>query len=162
MKLYTTPLSVHVDDVTLVTSLLANGSVDLSYVVDVFASDSGPVELQIILKEKEGGSVVSASLQLPGCQKSPCVLTGNGQLLVNNPRLWWPWTMEPNDPGYLYQLEVGASCTVWVTLLRMWFNKENGYNPVKRLRKDQLSVVIFGFLQMDQMTPVTPANLSSA
>ncbi|CAI8014502.1 Beta-glucuronidase [Geodia barretti] len=115
VKLYTTPLSVHVDDVTLVTSLLANGSVDLSYTVDVFVSDSGPVELQIILREKEGGSAVSASLQLPGCQKSPCVLTGNGQLLVNNPRLWWPWTMEPNDPGYLYQLEMVATTSAKVS-----------------------------------------------
>ena len=108
MKLYTTPLSVHIDNVTLVTSLLPNGSAVLSYEVDVFVSDSGPVELQLILNEKEGGTVVLASLQLPGCQSTPCVLTGKGDLLVNTPRLWWPWTMEPNDFGYLYQLEVGT------------------------------------------------------
>ena len=108
MKLYTTPLSVHVDNVSLVTSLLANGSALLSYQVEVFTSGSGGVELQLSLKEKEGGSVVGASLQLSGCQKVPsgCVVTGKGQLVVDNPRLWWPWTMNPGDPGYLYQLEV--------------------------------------------------------
>ena len=106
MKLYTTPLSVHVENVTLVTSLLANGSAVLSYEVDVFASGSGTVELQLTLKEREGGSVTGASLQLPGCQGTPCVLTGKGQLLVDSPLLWWPWTMNPDNPGYLYQLEV--------------------------------------------------------
>ena len=112
MKLYTTPLSVHVDDVTLVTSLLANGSVVLSYAVDVFVSDSGPVELLLVLRKKDGIMVHNASLQLPGCPESPCVLTGKGQWLFDNPLFWWPWTMEPNDPAYLHQLEVGASCIV--------------------------------------------------
>ena len=117
MKLYTTPLSVHVDNVSLVTSLLANGSALLSYQVEVFTSGSGGVELQLSLKEKEGGSVVGASLQLSGCQKVPsgCVVTGKGQLVVDKPRLWWPWTMNPGDPGYLYQLEVSS-----VYLVRCW------------------------------------------
>ena len=108
MKLYTTPLSVHVDDVTLVTSLLPNGSAVLSYEVDVFVSDSGPVELLLILRKKDGNMVHKASLQLPGCQSTPCVLTGKGEFLFDSPHFWWPWNMAPGDPGYLHQLEVGG------------------------------------------------------
>ena len=104
VKLYTTPLSVHVNNVTVVTSLLSNGSAILSYEVDVFTTSSSGVELRLYLKEKEGGAVVQGSLTLSGCQD--CVVTGKGQLLVMKPRLWWPWTMNQDDPGYLYQLEV--------------------------------------------------------
>ena len=107
VKLYTTPLSVHVDDVTVVSSLLSNGSAVVDYKVNVSTSSSGSVELHLSLEEKQGGSVVDASLTLPGCQRpGRCVVTGAGQLLVETPRLWWPWTMNPDDPGYLYTLKV--------------------------------------------------------
>ena len=109
MKLYTTPLSVHVDDVTVVSSLLGNGSASLSYVVDVFTSSPDSVNLVVSLEEREGGgSVVEASLSLPGCKSGAggCVVRGSGQLIVDTPRLWWPWTMRPDDPGYLYTLKV--------------------------------------------------------
>ena len=109
VKLYTTPLSVHVDDVTVVSSLLGNGSASLSYVVDVFTSSPDSVNLVVSLEEREGGgSVVEASLSLPGCKSGAggCVVRGSGQLIVDTPRLWWPWTMRPDDPGYLYTLKV--------------------------------------------------------
>ena len=110
VKLYTTPLSVYVDDVTVVTSLLNNGSAVLHYEVDVYTSSSGSVELTVSLNERQGGSVVEASLLLPGCQPpGGCVLFGEGKLVVETPRLWWPWTMNPDDPGYLYSLQVSMA-----------------------------------------------------
>ena len=112
VKLYTTPLSVHVNDVTVVSSLLSDGSAALDYQVDVFTSSSDSVELQLSLEEKQGGSVVDGFLVLPGCQQSGgCVVTGAGQLVVQTPRLWWPWTMNPDDPGYLYALKVSYTIT---------------------------------------------------
>ena len=107
MKLYTTPLSVHIDDITVVSTLPGDGTAELDFKVDVYTSSSESVELQLSLEEKAGGSVAKASLQLPGCkQPGDCVVTGEGKLLVENPRLWWPWTMKPEDPGYLYTLQV--------------------------------------------------------
>ena len=107
VKLYTTPISIHIDDITVVSKLLANNSAVLNYTMDVYTSSSESVELQLSLEEKAGGSVAKASLQLPGCkQPGDCVVTGEGKLLVENPRLWWPWTMKPEDPGYLYTLQV--------------------------------------------------------
>ena len=117
VKLYTTPLSVHVDDVTVVASLLGNGSAVVAYEVAVFASGPGSLQLQLALREKYGSTVASASLQLPGCSvPGGCVVTGQGQLLVEKPRLWWPWTMSPDDPGYLYTLEVSVSLSLTLCL----------------------------------------------
>ena len=113
VKLYTTPLSVHVDDVTVVSSLLGNGSAVVTYKVDVFTSGTGQVELHLSLEERQGGPVAEDSLLLPNCpQPGGCVVTGKGQLVVKTPRLWWPWTMSPDDPGYLYTLEVGSSTCI--------------------------------------------------
>ena len=108
MKLYTTPLSVLVEDVTVVSSLLSNGSAVVNYEVDVFTTTFGKnVELQLLLNEKFNGTVVQASLSLKECQEPKgCTLTGKGALVVDFPRLWWPWTMRPDDPAFLYQLEV--------------------------------------------------------
>ena len=123
VKLYTTPLSVHVNDVTVVSSLLSNGSAALDYKVDVFTSSSDSVELHLSLEEKQGGSVVDASLVLPGCQRSGgCVVTGAGQLVVETPRLWWPWTMNPDDPGYLYALKV---CELHYYMYKLNLNKNS-------------------------------------
>ena len=117
VKLYTTPLSVHVDDVTVVASLLGNGSAVVAYEVAVFASGPGSLQLQLALRERYGSTVASASLQLPGCSvPGGCVVTGQGQLLVEKPRLWWPWTMSPDDPGYLYTLEVSVSLSLTLCL----------------------------------------------
>ena len=117
VKLYTTPLSVHVDDVTVVASLLGNGSAVVAYEVAVFASGPGSLQLQLALRERHGSTVASASLQLPGCSvPGGCVVTGQGQLLVEKPRLWWPWTMSPDDPGYLYTLEVSVSLSLTLCL----------------------------------------------
>ena len=126
MKLYTTPLSVHVDDVTVVSSLLGNGSASLSYVVDVFTSSPDSVNLVVSLEEREGGgSVVEASLSLPGCKSGAggCVVRGSGQLIVDTPRLWWPWTMRPDDPGYLYTLKVHLS----IYICRLFHYLHSGY-----------------------------------
>ena len=113
VKLYTTPLSVHVDDVTVVSSLLGNGSAVVTYEVDVFTSGTGQVELHLSLEERQGGPVAEDSLLLPNCpQPGGCVVTGKGQLVVKTPRLWWPWTMSPDNPGYLYTLEVGSSTCI--------------------------------------------------
>ena len=113
VKLYTTPMTVHVDDITVVTSLLSNGSAVVDYEVEVKTNSSAGVLVTVVLMEKYGGPVVSGSIYLYGCpQPGYCVLTGKGQLLVNTPRLWWPWTMNSSDPGYLYILEVYVCCVI--------------------------------------------------
>ena len=128
VKLYTTPLSVHVEDVTVVTSLLSNGSAVLHYEVDVYTSSSNSVELQLSLNKRQGGSVVEASLQLSGCQQTGgCVVSGEGQLVVETPRLWWPWTMN-EDYGYLYTLQVSTD-TLYIHLCYMYMNMQS-YLPV--------------------------------
>ena len=92
----------------MVSSLLSNGSAVLNYEVDVFTTTfEKNVELQLLLNERNNGTVVQASLPLKECQEpGGCTLTGKGTLVVDFPRLWWPWTMQPDDPGFLYQLEV--------------------------------------------------------
>lgn len=36
VKLYTTPLAIHIDDITVITSLLSNGSAKLDYTIKVW------------------------------------------------------------------------------------------------------------------------------
>ena len=108
VKLYTTPQSVYVYDVTVVSSLFSNGSAAVSYLVDIFTTSTGSIELSISLEERQGGSVVDISLILPNYQTQTGghLVTASGQLIVKTPRLWWPWTMSPDDPGYLYTMKV--------------------------------------------------------
>ena len=110
VKLYTTPMTVHVDDITVVTSLLPNGSAVVDYEVEVTTNSSGGVSVEVVLMDKYTGPVVSGMVKLSGCpEPGYCVLTGTGQLLVKTPHLWWPWTMNPDDPGYRYAMEVNAT-----------------------------------------------------
>merc|ERR1739838_252351 len=34
--------------------------------------------------------------------------SARGKLSIANPRLWWPWNMNPGDPAYLYTFKVTA------------------------------------------------------
>lgn len=109
VKLYTTPLSVHVDDITVVSSLLSNGSAVLNYSVKL-TTNSSSILLVVGLIEKERVNAVSSNKhQSRSSQSGFYVVNIQGQFLIEQPRLWWPWTMNPDDPGYLYELEVSRS-----------------------------------------------------
>lgn len=41
VKLYTTPLSVHIDDITITTSLQEDGSATIDYIIEVSQEDTG-------------------------------------------------------------------------------------------------------------------------
>ena len=112
VKLYTTPLALHIDDITVNTALLPNGSAQLNYEVAVRTSGIDSFVVEVQLMEKGGGKVVDVdrhrSLRSKRCVERKgryCDQTVRGTILVNSPNLWWPWTMS-DTPGYLYPLQV--------------------------------------------------------
>lgn len=110
VKLYTTPSEVHVDDITVTSSLESNGSAVVNYIVEVQSSSPG-VTVQVKLMERMGRVAARASLnyKLRRCQKALyCSKAVKGSVVVDDPHLWWPWTMN-EEAGYLYVLQVTAT-----------------------------------------------------
>ncbi|KAK3103666.1 hypothetical protein FSP39_020860, partial [Pinctada imbricata] len=95
VKLYTTP-KVYISDITLVTDFNANmGSVKYTITATITASStsSNLNSVSVIVKDKDGQEVSKGnSLQ--------------GTLLIQNPNLWWPWTMNKTSPAYMYIFQV--------------------------------------------------------
>ncbi len=115
VKLYTTPLDVHIDDITVTTSIFPNGSAVVDYVIVINSTQqnfSTTVTLKgRMAKEKMTASSV-AKPRMCSSSDRHCTTGLNdnqyvvkGHVYVEKPRLWWPWTMS-DDPGYLYALQV--------------------------------------------------------
>jgi beta-glucuronidase len=96
VQYYSTPATVHVDDLTTVTTLV--GSTALLR-VDVVTT--GGATVSVALTDVAGVVVASNSSATAG---------GNVTLYLSvaNANLWWPYTMSPT-PGYLYSLSVTAA-----------------------------------------------------
>ncbi|KAL3284925.1 hypothetical protein HHI36_019057 [Cryptolaemus montrouzieri] len=91
--LYTTP-SVFIDDITVTTESANNDTAVLNYTVVYINNDMNNVSCRVQLLDKVGETVATGS-----CDK------GSGQLLVENPKLWWPYLMHER-PGYQYTFVV--------------------------------------------------------
>ena len=115
VKLYTTPKEVYVDDITVTTSLESNGSAVVDYVVEVQSSSPG-VSVEVKLMERMGRVAARGllSYKLRECRKALyCTKTIQGSVVVDNPHLWWPWTMN-EEAGYLYVLQVCVCVCVFI------------------------------------------------
>ena len=113
VKLYTTPNEVYINDITVTTSVESNGSAVVDYIVEVQSSSTG-VTVEVKLMERMGRVAARGLLnyKLRGCEKAGyCAKSTKGSIVVDNPHLWWPWTMN-EEAGYLYVLQV-RYC-VWV------------------------------------------------
>ena len=54
-----------------------------------------PTSVEVTVEDREGATVSAATGQ-----------SLQGSMVIPNARLWWPWTMRPDDPGYMYVLKV--------------------------------------------------------
>ena len=109
VKLYTTPSAVYIQDITVTTNIETNGSASVDYIVNVSTTSTGSLKPDIKLMARMGGVVASGHSSYPdymekGYGASQTMLV-KGTILVDNPQLWWPWTMSDN-PAYLYVLQV--------------------------------------------------------
>lgn len=59
------------------------------------SSGDSPPGVEISVEDRDGNTVTSHP-----------VTSLTGTVEVNNARFWWPWTMKPSDPGYMYTLKV--------------------------------------------------------
>jgi len=94
--LYTTP-RIYVEDITLRTDVSFSGESPVGIVLYDVAYDgtleSDDVRATIHIID-DNGTIISEAFDL------------RGQFSIANPRLWWPWNMNPKDPAYLYTFQV--------------------------------------------------------
>ncbi len=132
VKLYTIPQDLHINDITVVTRILPNGSALVDYVVVINATQqnfSTSVTLKGRMgKNRKAASSVAKSRVCNGGDGRCTARIGDNQyvvkgtVMVENPRLWWPWTMS-DDPGYLYAMQVrwmGQSHHIPYTYTLLW------------------------------------------
>ena len=75
--------------------------------VGVQSSSTG-VTVEVKLMERMGRIAARGllNLKLRGCEKAGyCAKSTKGSIVIDNPHLWWPWTMN-EEAGYLYVLQV--------------------------------------------------------
>ncbi|ESO87621.1 hypothetical protein LOTGIDRAFT_166508 [Lottia gigantea] len=91
VRIYSTP-KTYIDDITVTPDINFNRNLGiLNY--EILTVGGTPGKLLVELLDREGSVVVSE--------------TGNkGFLSVSSPHLWWPYTMNLQDPGYLYTMKV--------------------------------------------------------
>ncbi|XP_044758780.1 beta-glucuronidase isoform X2 [Coccinella septempunctata] len=90
--LYSTPI-IYIDDITIVTESIENGTALISFNVAFTNCSDENVTCHVQLYDKMG-NVVATSI----CDE------GDGKLIVENPKLWWPYLMH-EEPGYQYTFE---------------------------------------------------------
>ncbi|KAK6179764.1 hypothetical protein SNE40_012049 [Patella caerulea] len=96
VRLYTTP-KTYIDDITVTTTVdFASNIGHVNYAIEVVGDQSGTLKIEVI--DKSGATVATGT-------------TSKGSLQVNNPQLWWPYTMNVNNPAYLYTLKVSLTGT---------------------------------------------------
>jgi len=113
VKLYTTPSAVYVEDITVTSKMLSNGSATVDYIIQVSGTTKKSVTIKVDLMQRMGGVVASSDSGYLDCIQKDygygtpqrCMTSDQGSLMVATPELWWPWTMSDN-PGYLYVFQV--------------------------------------------------------
>ena len=104
VRLYTTPKIVYIDDITIATSL-EDGSATLDYIIKVYRNCPSPISVVVKLYERIGRIAARRVHSLFPCMRHQCMKTARGKISIDNPHLWWPWTMN-EEAGYLYLLDV--------------------------------------------------------
>ncbi|XP_070205768.1 beta-glucuronidase-like [Littorina saxatilis] len=100
VHMYTKP-TVYVDDITIVTTIQGQNGV-VTYTVTEGGTASGAVSpVEVTIEDRDGNTVSSPSTRL------------QDTIVIPDARLWWPWTMKPDDPGYMYTLKVNVSGDVY-------------------------------------------------
>ncbi|KAK7087386.1 beta-glucuronidase-like [Littorina saxatilis] len=98
--LYATP-QAYVDDITIITTIQGTNGV-VSYTVTEGGTGPGSAFMVIVtIEDRDGNTVSSLSTRL------------QDTIVIPDARLWWPWTMKPDDPGYMYALKVNVSGDVY-------------------------------------------------
>ncbi|KAK7087445.1 beta-glucuronidase-like [Littorina saxatilis] len=101
VHLYTTP-KVYIDDITIVTSIQGTDA-GVAYSIVVKGTDSHTdSNVEVSVEDREGKTV-----------SAPPSNRLQGNIVLRNARFWWPWTMKPDDPGYMYTLKVNISGDVY-------------------------------------------------
>lgn len=91
--LYSTP-ETYIDDITVVTKSIDDEVAVISFNIVFFNNSDTNLDCQVQLYDKLGNPVTNKTCN-----------TGDGELSVKNPNLWWPYLMH-EDPGYQYTFEV--------------------------------------------------------
>nr|XP_054751390.1 beta-glucuronidase-like [Lytechinus pictus] len=103
VKLYTTP-NVYIDDIDIVTHYIDTTG-QVMFNVTVGGAPASKVSADVDLLDRLG-NVVASSTKL------------NGLLVVNDAKLWWPYTMH-NDSAYLYTFKVSVSFEGTIDVYRL-------------------------------------------
>ncbi|KAK7087444.1 beta-glucuronidase-like [Littorina saxatilis] len=101
VHLYTTP-NTFIDDITVVTSIRGKDGVVTYSVMEEKASGDAPTNVEVTIEDRDGNTV--------SAQPSNRL---QDTIVIPNARLWWPWTMKPDDAGYLYTLKVNVSGDIY-------------------------------------------------
>ncbi|KAL5017218.1 hypothetical protein ScPMuIL_006807 [Solemya velum] len=91
VKLYTTPFTHYISDITIVTDVAGSNGI-VKYTV---IGDQSPMDCKVEVIDMDGFIV--------GRQNG-----SQGQITVTNANFWWPYTMTAEKPGYMYTLKVHA------------------------------------------------------
>ena len=106
VRIYTTPSAAYIDDITVKHSIDSSGTATVDYSINVAMKTTKGVSVSVQLFERLGDTAVVTGLtRLSGCED--CARTTEGSLRVDNPHLWWPWTMS-DEAGYQYTLQVSS------------------------------------------------------
>ncbi|XP_046568839.1 beta-glucuronidase-like isoform X2 [Haliotis rubra] len=103
VRLYTTP-TTYIDDVTVTTNI-SNGKGIMQYQIDVGGSAQGS-SIKVDVEDKDG-NVVGTSTNF------------TGTVTVANANLWYPYTMMPNSPAYLYTLKMTLTSKAGTDVYRL-------------------------------------------
>ncbi|KAK3595798.1 hypothetical protein CHS0354_025436 [Potamilus streckersoni] len=90
VTLYSTP-RVYVDDITIVTDIFKENGI-VNYTIKT-GGPSDQISLKVEVVDKDEKVVASST-------------KNQSSLIVHNARYWWPYTMNPKMPGYMYTLRV--------------------------------------------------------
>ncbi|KAK7475213.1 hypothetical protein BaRGS_00033517 [Batillaria attramentaria] len=100
VHLYTKP-KVSIDDITIVTTMQGTSGV-VTYGVMVGGTGSeDPDSVEVAVLDRDGQEVGHTTSRL------------QDTIAIPQPRLWWPYTMRSDDPGYMYTLKVNVSGDVY-------------------------------------------------
>ncbi|KAL3858069.1 hypothetical protein ACJMK2_012684 [Sinanodonta woodiana] len=90
VTLYSTP-RVYVDDITIVTDIFKENGI-VNYTITT-GGPFEPISLKVEVVDKDEKVVASST-------------KNQSSLIVHNAKYWWPYTMNPKMPGYMYTLRV--------------------------------------------------------
>ena len=98
-------------------SLLSNQLILLNGISFNVSFLAGVVHFNVV---QGGNAMAEAAIEvIDKSGKTVATVSGfSGTINIDNVRLWWPYTLNLQDPGYMYELKV---CSLWKPLARSGF-----------------------------------------